>query len=68
MYHPFTSLTNRGCIITGDKDPYYDQALEIVDVLKDQNIPCKLIIQEGMGHSLPENFPKLFQDALDYIM
>ncbi|MDP5274948.1 DUF3089 domain-containing protein [Chengkuizengella axinellae] len=58
----------RGCIITGDKDPFYDQTLKIIDVLKSENIPCKFIVQEGMGHTLPEDFPKVFQDALDYVM
>ena len=34
----------RGCVITGDKDPFYDKTLKTVDILRENGVPCKLIV------------------------
>lgn len=43
-------------MITGDKDPFYDKTIETVDILRANGVPCKLIVNKGMGHSLPDEF------------
>ncbi|WP_226577790.1 alpha/beta hydrolase [Halobacillus litoralis] len=57
----------RGCIITGDRDPFYKQALETADLLKSHNIPCELMMKEGMGHELPEDFPGVLKEASAFV-
>lgn len=57
----------RGCVITGDKDPFYDKTLKAVDILRENGVPCKLIVKEGMGHSLPDDLTNQLIEAVEYI-
>ncbi|MRG88118.1 alpha/beta hydrolase [Salinibacillus xinjiangensis] len=58
----------RGCVITGDQDPFYEATLDAIERLKARGVPCKLIVREGMGHTLPGDFAELVQDAVDFIL
>ncbi|MFD2045512.1 TPR end-of-group domain-containing protein [Ornithinibacillus salinisoli] len=58
----------KGCIITGDKDPFYQQTLELVALFEEYNIPVKLIVIEGLGHFFPNNFTSLVKEAVDFIL
>ncbi|HAM79216.1 DUF3089 domain-containing protein [Ornithinibacillus bavariensis] len=58
----------RGCIITGDKDFFYEKTVELVPILESYQIKCKLIVVEGMGHFIPNNLAELLQEAVDFIM
>ncbi|MGD6969130.1 hypothetical protein ACQCVP_22165 [Rossellomorea vietnamensis] len=51
-------------IITGDKDYFYNNVLEAMPIFKKYNIPCKLVIIEGMGHTIPDNFEELFEENI----
>ena len=57
----------RGCIITGDQDPFYETALEAVHLFETYQIPCKLIVKEGMGHVFPADFPDVLEEAVQYV-
>ncbi|MGC4378881.1 hypothetical protein WD019_18460 [Fictibacillus sp. Mic-4] len=57
----------KGCIITGDKDPYYLKVLELMPVFEANHIPCKLVVEPGLGHFFPELFPALLQTAISYL-
>ena len=57
----------RGCIITGDKDPFYEGVLEAVNLFEKNNISCKLIVKEGMGHTLPDDFPNVLDEAVRFV-
>lgn len=61
-------LNVRGCVITGDKDPFYDKTIEAVDILRSNGIPCKLIVNRDMGHILPDDLPSQVNEAVDYIL
>jgi predicted esterase len=51
-------------IITGDKDYFYNNVLDALPIFERYNIPCKLIVIEGMGHTIPENFEELFEENI----
>ncbi|MFC4025493.1 DUF3089 domain-containing protein [Oceanobacillus longus] len=57
----------RGCVITGDKDPFYNMTLKTVAILRDNGVPCKLIVKKGMGHSLPDDLTNQLIEAVEYI-
>jgi predicted esterase len=57
----------RGCIITGDQDPFYETVLEAVQLFETYQIPCKLIVKEGMGHEFPSDFPNVLEEAVQYV-
>ncbi|MDG5471901.1 hypothetical protein P6709_09085 [Jeotgalibacillus sp. ET6] len=57
----------RGCLITGDKDPFLKQTVELQKKLEEQGIPCQLVIKKGMGHALPEDFAKDVAEAVAFI-
>ncbi|MCA0988815.1 hypothetical protein [Guptibacillus algicola] len=58
----------RGCIITGNHDPFYEDVLKAVSIFEKHSIPCKLIVIEGMGHKFPEDFPATFQEAVQFVL
>ncbi|MGG5252508.1 DUF3089 domain-containing protein [Neobacillus sp. SM06] len=58
----------KGCIITGDQDPFYQKTLELRPIFKVHNIPCKFIVLEGLGHFFPSNFPELMKEAVEDIL
>jgi predicted esterase len=51
-------------IITGDKDYFYNNVLEAMPIFKKYNIPCKLVVIEGTGHTIPDNFEELFEENI----
>ncbi|MBN8208121.1 DUF3089 domain-containing protein [Bacillus sp. NTK071] len=57
----------RGCIITGDKDPYYENVLKAVTLFEAYNIPCKLIVIKDMGHTLPNDFQEVLEEAVNFV-
>nr|WP_273833867.1 hypothetical protein [Pseudalkalibacillus sedimenti] len=57
----------RGCIITGDQDPFYETVLEAVQLFETYQIPCKLIVKEGMGHEFPSDFPDVLEEGVQYV-
>ncbi|WP_234447527.1 hypothetical protein [Viridibacillus soli] len=61
-------VTNlKGCIITGDKDPFYNKTLELMPILEAYDIQCKLIVKEGLGHFFPSDLTALLKEAVEYI-
>nr|WP_143287001.1 hypothetical protein [Caenibacillus caldisaponilyticus] len=58
----------KGCLITGDKDPYYQKTLELAALFEKEGIPCQCIVKEGMGHFFPEDFPVLLEQAVEFIL
>jgi len=58
----------KGCIITGNQDPFYKKTVELVKMFEAQQFPCKLIVKEGLGHFFPDDFPKLLKDAITFVL
>ncbi|WP_394218814.1 alpha/beta hydrolase [Halobacillus trueperi] len=58
----------RGCVITGDKDPFYHQTVKVVNGLNERGVPCKLIVNKGMGHVLPDDFAQQLRECVDFIL
>ncbi|GGF23763.1 hypothetical protein GCM10010954_23270 [Halobacillus andaensis] len=57
-----------GVIITGDQDPFYDNVMKVHSLFEKYNFSCRLVVQQGQGHVLPDNFPTLFQEAVEFIL
>ena len=57
----------KGFIITGDMDPFYDKTLELVKLFEKHHFPCKCVVVEGLGHFFPENFTHLLKEAIQYL-
>ena len=57
----------RGCIITGDQDPFYENVLEAAQLFEAYQIPCKLIVNEGIGHELPNEFPNVLEETIRFV-
>ncbi|WP_144512171.1 TPR end-of-group domain-containing protein [Bacillus sp. FJAT-22090] len=57
----------KGCIITGDQDPFYKKTQELVEIFKQNNIECNIFVTEGLGHFFPDDFSKLLIKAVDFI-
>lgn len=57
----------RGCVITGDQDPFYDQTVKVVNELNENGVSCKLIINKEMGHELPHDFAHQIHEAVAFI-
>ncbi len=58
----------RGCIITGDQDPFYKKTLELKSLFEENGIACKWIVNEGLGHFFPDDFTRILPEAIDYIL
>lgn len=58
----------KGCIITGDEDYFYEKTVELTQLFKKYNLPCKFIVKEGLGHFFPADFTNLLKEAVDYIL
>jgi predicted esterase len=58
----------RGCVITGDQDPFYEKTVEAVDALNANGVACKLIVNEGLGHQLPEEFSNQLTEAVEFVL
>lgn len=57
----------KGCIITGDKDPFYNKTVELVKLFEKNNFQCKLMVKEGLGHFFPADFTDLLKEAVEFI-
>ncbi len=57
----------KGFIITGDKDISYDNTIKLIQKMKQAGIRCKMEVIEGMGHTVPMDFPKRLKNAVDFI-
>lgn len=57
----------RGCIITGDQDPFYENTVQLVKLLEEHRIPCKLITIKGLGHFIPNNFSEMLVEAVGFV-
>lgn len=64
-----TKKTNiKGCIITGDLDPFYEKTMELQEIFERQGIECKFFVIEGLGHFFPDNFSEQLKEAVDFII
>lgn len=57
----------KGCVITGDQDPFYHKALGLQQIFEAHGILCKWIVLKGLDHSFPHDFPQYLEEAIDYI-
>lgn len=57
----------KGCIITGDKDPFYNKTVELVKLFEENNVQCKLMVKEDLGHFFPADFTDLLREAIEFI-
>ncbi|TMW70648.1 alpha/beta hydrolase [Alteribacter natronophilus] len=57
----------RGYILTGEYDPYIDQAAAFHKLLTDYDVPCKLKIVNGIGHEFPEDFETYLLEAAEFL-
>lgn len=57
----------KGCIITGDKDPFYNNTVELVKLFEENEFQCKLIVIEGLDHFFPADFTDLLKEAIEFI-
>jgi predicted esterase len=58
----------RGVIIVGDQDKHcYDTSLKVNEMLKAQDIPCKLEVYPNMGHDFPPDFEQKLEEAIAFI-
>ncbi|MCC2461040.1 DUF3089 domain-containing protein [Bacillus mobilis] len=61
-----SQVTNmKGYIITGDKDPFYENTLQLMSMFEKYNVDCKLIVREGLGHLFPEDFTQLLKNIME---
>lgn len=60
--------TIKGCIITGDQDPFYNKTVELVKIFEKNNLQCKFIVKEGLGHFFPADFTDLLRYAIEFIL
>ena len=58
----------KGYIIIGDQDPFYQNTLDLMAILKANKIDCQLIVKEGLGHFFPDDFPNMLSKAVAYIV
>jgi predicted esterase len=58
----------RGCIITGDQDYYYRQALDLHAACERSGLPCKLVVREGLGHFFADDFTTILPEAVEFIL
>lgn len=59
-------ITNvEGCIVTGDKDLFYENTLQLMSMFEEYNVNCKLIVREGLGHLFPEDFTQLLKNIME---
>lgn len=57
----------KGCVITGDEDPFYEETKKVVELLQSKGADCRLMVIEGMGHRLPDELAENLQEAVDYL-
>ena len=58
----------KGYIIIGDQDPFYQNTLDLMAILKAYEIDCQLIVKEGLGHFFPDDFSNMLSEAVAYIV
>ncbi|EMI9089036.1 MULTISPECIES: hypothetical protein [Bacillus] len=58
-------ITNvEGYIVTGDKDPFYENTLQLMSMFEKYNVNCKLIVREGLGHLFPADFTQILKNIM----
>lgn len=58
----------KGYIITGDKDSFYNNVVELVKIFEKNNYQCRLIVKEGLGHFFPKDFTDLLKEAIEFVI
>ncbi|PDY85080.1 DUF3089 domain-containing protein [Bacillus cereus] len=59
-------ITNvKGYIVTGDKDQFYENTLQVMSMFEKYNVNCKLIVREGLGHLFPEDFTQIVKNIME---
>ena len=58
----------RGCVITGDQDPFYSKTVELAGLFEEYGLSCRLIVKEGLGHFFPDDFPELLSEAVSFVL
>ncbi|MGH0426896.1 DUF3089 domain-containing protein [Bacillus pretiosus] len=59
-------ITNvEGCIVTGDKDLFYENTLQLMSMFEEYNVNCKLIVREGLGHLFPADFTQILKNIME---
>ena len=58
----------RGCMITGDQDPFYSKTMELAALFEEYGLPCRIIVKKGLGHFFPDDFPDLLTEAVSFIL
>ncbi|WP_166703555.1 DUF3089 domain-containing protein [Bacillus albus] len=55
----------KGYIITGDKDPFYENTLQLMSMFEKYNVDCNLIVREGLGHLFPKDFTQILKNIME---
>ena len=58
----------KGYIIIGDQDPFYQNTLDLMAILKANKVDCQLLVKEGLGHFFPDDFSNMLPEAVSYIV
>lgn len=57
----------KGCIITGNKDPFYQKTIELKPMFESYQIPCKWFVIEGLAHYFPNHFLDLVHEGIHFV-
>lgn len=66
--NPLTRKDLRGFIITGEEDPRHHNTQLVFKFLRDQGIVCQLHSAPGVGHTIPENFDIILEQAINFVL
>lgn len=58
----------RGVIMTGDQDHFYSEVEGLCAEFEKHGMAYKLMVTEGLGHFIPDDFPDQLLEAVDFIL
>lgn len=58
----------RGYVITGERDPGYQQTRNLVNLLRSNGIPCEIESHPELGHDYPPGFQRSLARGLEFVM
>jgi len=58
----------RGWILVGEKDPRCERVRTLHQNLIQAGLPCELVVEEGLGHEIPDDFAERLQAAIGSLL